>query len=173
MRLTGVIVSIALSLFAQALLARYTAGKLWVPDLVLVGVLYSGLRWGPVAGMLAGTVGGLSQDLMSGGPIIGVGGLTKTLIGFAVGAIGAQFVLVRPQARLVITALATVLHRLMMLGLYAAIDRPSGIPWKDILIQTAITAACALVAFQLTEAVPGALERGRANRRATLNRRKW
>jgi rod shape-determining protein MreD len=173
MRLTGVLVSISLSLLGQALMARYAVGVRWLPDLVLVGVLYSALRSGPVAGMLAGTIGGLTQDLMTAHQVIGVGGLTKTLIGFAVGAIGAQFVLVRPQARLIIAAVATVLHRLMMIGLYSVIDRPSGVPWTDILIQTAATAACALLAFQLTEALPGAIERNRSNRRASLSRRKW
>ena len=38
----------------------------------------------PVAGMLAGTLGGLLQDMLSGG-IVGVGGLAKTLVGFAAG----------------------------------------------------------------------------------------
>ena len=172
MRLTGVIISVTVSVLAQVLLSRYTAGERWIPDLVLVGVLFSGLRWGPVAGMLAGTVGGLIQDLISG-ETVGVGGLTKTLIGFAVGAIGAQFVLVRAQARMIITAVATVLHRLMILGLSSLLEGPSGVPWSDILIQTALTVVCALLAFQLTEAVPGAIERNRASRRATLSRRKW
>jgi rod shape-determining protein MreD len=173
MRLTGVIVTVTVSVLLQTLLARYTAGQRWMPDLVLVGVLFSGLRWGPVAGMLAGTTGGLIQDLIAGESIIGVGGLTKTLVGFAVGAIGAQFVLVRAQARVIITALATILHRLMILGLNALLEGPSGVPWGDILIQTALTALCSLVAFQLTDAVPGAIERSRASRRATLSRRKW
>jgi rod shape-determining protein MreD len=173
MRLTGVLVSVSVSIVLQALMARYAVGVRWLPDLVLVGVLYSGLRAGPVAGMLAGTIGGLVQDLMTANQVIGVGGLTKTLIGFAVGAFGAQFVLVRPQARLIIAALATLLHRLMMIGLYAVIDRPSGVPWSDILIQTGVTAVCAVLAFQLTEAVPGAIERNRSNRRASLSRRKW
>ena len=112
------------------------------------------------------------QDLIAQ-DIVGVGGLTKTLIGFAVGVVGAQFVLVRPQGRVVIVAVATIVHRLMMAGLYGAIGGRPGIVWSDILIQTGLNAAVALVAFQLTESLPGALERGRANRRATLNRRKW
>jgi len=172
MRLTGVLVTVAISLLLQTVLARYTVGVRWSVDLVLVGVIYSGLRWGPVAGMLAGTLGGLLQDLIAQ-DIVGVGGLTKTLIGFAVGVVGAQFVLVRPQGRVVIVAVATIVHRLMIGGLYGAIGGRAGIVWSDILIQTGLNAAVALVVFQLTESLPGALERGRANRRATLNRRRW
>jgi len=172
MRLTGVLITVGISVLLQTLLARYTVAAPWAVDLVLVGVVYAGLRWGPVAGMLAGTLGGLLQDLLSR-DIVGVGGLTKTLIGFTVGAVGAQFVLVRPQARVIIVAVATILHRLMMIGLYTLIEGGAGVPWKGVLIQTGLNAACALVAFQLTESLPGAVERGRANRRASLNRRKW
>ena len=172
MRLTGVLITVAISLLLQTVLARYTVGVRWSVDLVLVGVIYAGLRWGPVAGMLAGTLGGLLQDLIAQ-DIVGVGGLAKTLIGFAVGVVGAQFVLVRPQGRVVIVAVATIVYRLMVGGLYGAIGGRAGMVWSDILIQTGLNAAVALVLFQLTESLPGALERGRANRRATLNRRKW
>jgi rod shape-determining protein MreD len=179
MRLTGVLVSVSVAVLMQALIARYTAGARWTVDLVLVGVIYAALRWGPVAGMLAGTLGGLVQDLLAG-DVVGVGGLAKTLVGFAAGAIGAQFVLVRPQARMIIVAVATVLHRIMMLGLYSLIESADGgaqrwpaVPWTAILLQAGLNAACALVVFQATEVVPGALERSRANRRASLNRRKW
>lgn len=179
MRLTGVLITVSVALLLQALLARYTAGSQSTVDLVLLGVIYAGLRWGPVAGMFAGTLGGLLQDMIAG-DVVGVGGLTKTLIGFAAGAIGAQFVLVRPQARMIIVAVATVLHRLMMIGLYALIGsadatapRWPGVPWSAILIQTGLNAICALVVFQASEGLPGAIERSRARRRASLNRRKW
>ena len=41
-------------------------------------------RWrsAPVTGMLAGTVGGLAQDALAGG-IVGIGGMSKTIVGFA------------------------------------------------------------------------------------------
>ena len=56
-------------------------------NLVLVAVVYVALAYGAVTGMLAGTVGGLAQDALAGG-IVGIGGLSKTLIGFAVGRAG-------------------------------------------------------------------------------------
>jgi rod shape-determining protein MreD len=178
-RLTGVLITVSVALLLQALLGRYTAGGRATIDVVLVGVIYAGLRWGPVAGMLAGTLGGLLQDMMTG-DVVGVGGLAKTLVGFAAGAFGAQFVLVRPQARMIIVAVATVLHRFMMIGLYAVIGsagatgpRWPGVPWTAILIQTGLNAVCALVVFQASEGLPGAVERNRARRRASLNRRKW
>src|SRR5262245_32906322 len=172
MRLTGVLITVAVSLLLQTLVAHFFIAYEWMVDLVLVGVIYSGLRWGPVAGMLAGTLGGLVQDLISA-QTVGVSGLTKTLLGFVVGTVGAQFVLVRPQARVIIVAVATVLHRLMLLGLFGVIGGGTVVPWKAILTQTGLNAVCTLVGSQLTEALPGALERSRASRRAALSRRKW
>ena len=58
------------------------AGGTIAVNLVLVAVVYLALSYGAVTGMLAGTFGGLAQDALAGG-IVGLGGMTKTLIGFA------------------------------------------------------------------------------------------
>ena len=98
-------------------------------DLVLVGVVFAALQGGAIAGMLAGTIGGLLQDVLSGG-IVGVGGLAKTLVGCVTGVVGTQFVVARPSARAVIVAVATVVHRLVMVGLQALIDQQwPGVSW--------------------------------------------
>ena len=54
-------------------------------DFVLVGVVFAALQSGAVAGMLAGTIGGLLLDVLSGG-VVGLGGLVKTLVGCAAGS---------------------------------------------------------------------------------------
>ena len=178
MRLAWVLVTVVVAVVLQVTLARFTVGGRWTFDLVLVGVVYAALAWGPVAGMFAGTIGGLLQDVLSTG-IVGVGGLSKTLIGCAAGVIGTQFVLVKARARMIIVAAATVVHRLMMVLFYAVIDsaRPtshwSGVPWTAILAETAINSLVAFVAFQATEALPGMLARGRMSRRSSLSRRSW
>ena len=84
MKVTAVLIAVILSVVLQVTLARYTVGGRLVFDVVLVGVVYSALQWGPVAGMLAGTIGGLLQDMLAG-EIVGVGGLAKTLVGCAAG----------------------------------------------------------------------------------------
>ena len=173
MKLTAVVVAVLVSVILQVTLARYTVGGRWAFDLVLVGVVYVALRWEAVAGMIAGTVGGLLQDMLSGG-IIGVGGLAKTLAGFAAGIVGTQFVVAKPQARAVIVAGATVLHRGIMLGLQGLIDQKwPGWSWTAMLGETAINAACGLVAFHLTDALPNAFDRGRMSRRSSWGRRQW
>ena len=61
------LVTMTVAVGLQMVLARFTAGGHWPLDLVLVGVLYAALQWGPTAGILTGTVGGLVQDALSGG----------------------------------------------------------------------------------------------------------
>lgn len=173
MKLTSVLATVLIAVVLQVAFARFTVGGRWAFDLVLVGVVYAALRWEAVAGMVAGTVGGLLQDMFSGG-IIGVGGLAKTLAGFATGIIGTQFVIAKPYARAVIVAGATVLHRLIMLGLQALIDQQwFGVPWAAMLGETAINSVCGFFAFHLTDALPGAIGRGRMSRRSSWGRRQW
>jgi rod shape-determining protein MreD len=173
MRFASILLTVVVAVVLQVTLARYTVGGRWVFDFVLVGVVYVGLQWGPVAGLLAGTTGGLLQDVLAG-QIVGVGGLAKTIVGFGAGIIGAQFVLTRPQARTIIVIGATVLHRLLMLGLTALIDqRWPGVSWSAMLAETGINTLGAFAAFQATAALPGVIDRQRMNRRARLSRRQW
>jgi rod shape-determining protein MreD len=168
-----VLATVAVSVLLQLTLARYTVGGRWLFDLVVVGVVYAALYWGPVAGMLAGTAGGLIQDVLSD-DIVGTGGLAKTLVGFAAGVVGAQFVVAKPAGRTLVVAAASIVHRLVILALHALIDQHwSGVPWVALLGETGLNSLCALLVFQGTESLPGALARGRQSRRPRLSRREW
>ena len=170
---TLVIVTALAAVLLQVLLARYTVGGQWVFDLVLVGVVYAALEWGVVAGMAAGTIGGLLLDLASGS-VIGVGGLAKTLVGSASGAVGANFVVARPNAKVVIVAAATVVHRVLLVGLTALIDqRWPGMPWAAMLEEIVLNSLAALVLFHATQSLPEAVARARVRRRAWRGRPKW
>ncbi|MCC7009282.1 MAG: rod shape-determining protein MreD [Acidobacteria bacterium] len=173
MKLTAVLLTVVGATFLQVALARFTVGGVVVFDLVLVGAVFAALEWGPVAGILAGTVGGLLQDLLSG-DIIGVGALAKTLVGWAAGVVGAQFVLVRSHARMIIVAFATVVHRAMILMLRGLIDQHwPAVSWGAILAETGLNAAAALLVFYAIHMLPAAVERQRVNRRSSLSRRQW
>jgi rod shape-determining protein MreD len=170
---TTVFLAVLAAVLLQVALARYAVGGRWVFDLVLVGVAFAALQGGALAGMVAGTVGGLLQDVLSGG-IVGVGGLAKTVVGCVVGVVGTQFVLARASARMLIVAVATVVHRLVVIALLALIDLQwVGISWSSVLIEMALNAAAALVVFQAAQALPGALARQRMSRRSSLSRRQW
>jgi rod shape-determining protein MreD len=172
-KLASIFLTVLIAVVLQVTLARYTVGGRWVFDFVLVGVVFAGLQWGPVAGLIAGTAGGLLQDVLAG-QIVGVGGLAKTIVGFATGIVGTQFVLTRPQARTIIVAGATVLHRLLILVLTALIDQHwPGVSWGALLAETGINTLAAFAAFQATVVLPGAVDRQRMNRRTRLSRRQW
>ena len=94
MKAAGVILALAGALALQTTLAGLTIGGGTVVNLVLVAVVFAGLSYGPVPGLLAGSAGGLVQDALAGG-VLGIGGLSKTIVGFGVGVLGAQFIVAR------------------------------------------------------------------------------
>ena len=173
MKLTSILATVLVAVAVQILLSRFTIADRWVFDLVLVGVIYAALQWGAVAGMLAGTIGGLLHDVLSGG-IAGVGGLAKTIVGFAAGGIGTQVVVAKPHARMLIVAAASLVHRFILSGLESMIDQQwPAISTTALVSETLINALIGFVAFQVTEALPGAMARGRMSRRSSLSRRNW
>lgn len=164
---------VAVALILQVTLARYAVGGRWVFDLVLVGVVYAALYWGPTSGMVAATIGGLAQDALSG-EILGVGSLAKVVAGLGAGIAGAQFVVSRAGARLATVAVVTIGHRLLVTGLLALVDqRWPGLSWTAMLMEIVCNGVAGLVAFQLTELLPGAVRQTRERTRPSLSKRRW
>ncbi|HZR23434.1 MAG TPA: rod shape-determining protein MreD [Vicinamibacterales bacterium] len=164
MKIAGVAVAIAAALALQTTLGRFVLRGTVAVDLVLVAVVYVALTSGPVTGLLTGTVAGLIQDALSSG-VIGIGGLAKTVVGFLAGIIGTQFIVAQPLPRFVVFLSATVLHAVIFMGLYALLDlRHFGTPYAAVSGQAIGNAIIGVVAFQLVELLPGAVERRRAAR---------
>jgi rod shape-determining protein MreD len=160
-RAAAIILAVAASIALQTTLARYVRGTVAL-DLVLVVVVYVALTSGPVAGLLTGTFAGLIQDALSTG-VIGIGGLAKTIVGFVAGIIGTQFIVAQPIPRFFVFFGATVVHQIVFIGLYTLLDlRHFGAPYAAVAGQAAGNAAVGVVAFQLAELLPGAVERRRA-----------
>jgi len=172
MKAFGVIGVIVGSVALQMAFARFTVGGRWSIDLVLVAVAFIALKWGPGAGVIGGTIGGLTQDALSGGTI-GVGGLAKTIVGFFVGVIGSQFIVTRPAPRMLIVAGATLVNRLLVQAIVSAIALSwAGVRWPVMLTETALNALSAFVLFQSIDTVPALLRRG-PSRRSSFGKRKW
>jgi len=172
-KITRVFAVVFGAVLLQVALARYAVGGKYVFDFVLVGVVFAALQSGAVAGMLAGTLGGLLQDVLSGG-VVGVGALVKTLVGYAAGVFGTQFVVSKPNARALIVAGATLAHSLTAAGLQAVIDQTwPRVAWTAVFECVVINAVAGWLAFQLSETLPGAVARGRSRRRPSLSRRQW
>ena len=131
-------------------------------------VEFIGLTFGPVLGLLAGTFAGLVQDALSSG-VLGIGGLAKTIVGFAVGVVGAQFIVVSPLPRFLVFFLGASLHAGLLIGAYVLLDlRQFSPPYKMVAAQVAGHAAAnalvGVVAFHLLELLPGAWQRRKAGR---------
>jgi rod shape-determining protein MreD len=160
----GVILAITLALALQTTLGRFVIRGTVAVDLVLVVVVYVALTSGPVTGLLSGMVAGLVQDALSSG-VIGIGGLAKTIVGFLAGIIGTQFIVAQPLPRFVVFFGATILHAVVFIGLYAVLNlRQFGSPVAAVSGQAVGNAIVGVIAFQLVELLPGAVERRRAGR---------
>jgi rod shape-determining protein MreD len=172
MRTAGVLLALAGALALQTTLAGLTVGGATAVNLVLVAVVYVALAFGPVSGLLAGSAGGLVQDSLAGG-IVGIGGFSKTLVGFLVGVLGAQFIVAQPLPRLVMFVGATIVHELCYQALYALVEtRAFRMHWSATLMQAAINGIIGILAFQVVESGPGLIQRRRA-RGATLSKRRY
>jgi rod shape-determining protein MreD len=159
-----IILAVAVALALQTTLARYVVRGSIALDLVLVVVVYVALTSGSGAGLLTGAFAGLVQDALSS-DVIGIGSLAKTIVGFLAGIIGTQFIVARPLPRFVVFFAATLLHAVVFMGLYVLLDlRHFGTPIGAVAGQAAGNAVVGVVAFQLVELLPGAVERRRAAR---------
>ncbi|HWW88146.1 MAG TPA: rod shape-determining protein MreD [Vicinamibacterales bacterium] len=164
MKTAGAILAIAVALVLQTTLTRFVFRGTFAPDLVLVVVVFVGLMWGPVAGLLAGTVAGLAQDALTSG-VLGIGGLSKTIVGFLSGVIGTQFIVAAWLPRFVVFFGATAVNAAAFMGLYALLDlRHFGTPYARVAWEGLANAVIGLVLFQIVELLPGAVERRRVQK---------
>lgn len=135
-------------------------------DVVLILVVYVALTSGPTTGVVVGTVAGLVQDALSTG-IMGIGALAKTLVGFAAGRLGTQFIVTAALPRFLVFLGASLLHAALFMGLYTVLGlRSFEAPYGAVAGQAVGNAVVGVVAFQLIEALPGVLARRRLRARA-------
>ena len=164
MKAAGIILAVAVALALQTTLSRVAVRSTVAVDLVLVVVVYVALTSGPATGLLTGAFAGLVQDALSS-PVIGIGGLAKTIVGFLAGIVGSQFIVAQSLPRFVVFFGATVLHAIVFMGLYVLLGlRTFATPYAAVAAQAAANAVIGVVAFQLVELLPGAVERRKAQR---------
>ena len=166
MKALGVIVGLGLALLLQTTLGGISLEAGTRVNFVVIAVVFIALTMGPVTGLLAGAVGGIVQDAIAGG-IVGIGGISKTIIGFVVGVFGAQFIVSQPIPRFVIFVAATVVHELCFQSLYALAEAHGvRFHYREVLAQAAVNGIVGLVAFYLVENAPGMMQRRDARRSA-------
>ena len=90
------------------------------PDIPLIVVVMLALRRGPEFGCGAGFLAGLLQDAATGG-LLGVQALTKSVIGFGIGAVGSRLRVSQPLVQvpgLVVLSLVEGVARFALLQLF-------------------------------------------------------
>jgi rod shape-determining protein MreD len=161
----AVLLAVAFALALQTTLPRFPVAHRPALDFVLVAVVVTALVAGPVTGLLTGSVAGIAQDALAGG-VIGVSGFAKTVVGFLVGVIGRQFIVVQPVPRFLVFFGATAVHAVCFLGLYAMIDpRSMTVPYASLLGEAAANGVVGLLVFQAYELLPSVAQRRRTRRR--------
>jgi rod shape-determining protein MreD len=171
-KLAVVFAALVAALLFQTTVAGMTLHGGTLVNFVLIAVICIALSLGALTGLLAGAAGGLVQDAVAGG-VVGIGGLSKTLVGFLVGVFGAQFIVSQPLPRLVMFIGGTVLHELCFQSLYALVElRSVQFAWGTMLTQAAINGIIGVLALQILESAPG-LKQRREARRASFARRRF
>ena len=162
MKAAWVVLATAVAIAIQTTVDRWLAAG--AVDLVLVVVVYNALASGRVTGLLAGSFAGLVQDVLSGG-VLGMAGLSKTVVGYLAGIVGTQFIVAHSASRFVVFFLATVLNAVIFMGLYELLGlRHFGTPFAAVAGQGFGNAVIGVLVFKVVELLPGAVERRRAAR---------
>lgn len=170
----GIIVFAVLvaALLLQTTVAGFSLGAASSVNFVLIAVVYVALSMGALTGLLAGAAGGLAQDAIAGS-VVGIGGLSKTLVGFMVGVLGAQFIVSQPIPRFVMFVGATFLHELCFQGLHSLVEGQAfQFGYRSVLAQAALNGVIGILTFQVVEGAPGMMQRREA-RRSIFGRRRF
>ena len=113
MRAFLLLAALLAALLLQSALTQVAPAQARLFDPFLVVVVYCGLTFGETHGMLAGALAGWIQDVHFGGTVVGLSGLSKTLVGFGVGVAGARLLVGGTAQRLLILFAATLLDALL------------------------------------------------------------
>ena len=166
MRTLRVALAVVAALFVQTTLSPLLGRAAIVVDFGLVVVVFAGLTMGPAAGLLTGSVTGLVQDALAGG-VVGLSGLSKTLVGFASGVFGTMFIVTRPVPRYVVFFLASLVDAAILAGLHAVFDARSW-PYAATVARALFNAAVGVAVFLAVEFWPKFVERRKVGKGRTM-----
>jgi rod shape-determining protein MreD len=165
MRPVLVVLGLVVALALQTTFVATVAGSGAPIDLVLVVTIAVAISGGPVVGMLSGSVGGLFQDALSGG-VLGVGGVTKTLVGYFVGQLASHFMVARLWDQLLVFFFGSVIHSGLFIGIYGLLaDTGNLSSYPGVVVQAVVNAAIGVGLVGGLRMAPGAIERRRLRRR--------
>lgn len=152
MRLALTLVALLVALLMQSGLSLIAPGHARFVDPFLLVLVYCALTWGENYAMLAGAAAGWVQDAQFGGPIIGLSGLTKVLVGFGVGLGGSRFHLSEPGGRAAALVAATLLDAFIFQQLSAAFEvRTFELTTGTLLARCVVNASLGVLLYSLAD----------------------
>ncbi|HEY3119877.1 MAG TPA: rod shape-determining protein MreD [Vicinamibacteria bacterium] len=146
------LVGLLAALLMQSGLSLVAPGHARIVDPFLLVLVYCALTWGENYAMLAGAAAGWVQDAQFGGPIIGLSGLTKVLVGFGVGLGGSRFHLSDPGGRAAALVAATLLDAFIFQQLAAAFEvRTYELTVGTLLVRCVVNAGLGVMLYSLAD----------------------
>jgi len=152
MRVLGVGLSLVGAVVFQSALGRLlpTHGRVFDPFLILV--VFWALRRGEEHGMFVGLAAGWIQDALFGGPVAGIGALSKLLVGFVTGVAGSRLFIAGPGGRtllLLAAAFGDVALHQWLESLFEV--RSTSLSALGMLARTTLTAAVGAFVLEVAE----------------------
>jgi hypothetical protein len=121
-------------------------------DLFLIITVFVCLTRGPVPGMIVGAAAAWVQDVSYGGPVLGLIGLARVLVAFAVGHAGHRFVITSIPAQAATLFSASLLDVWLLSRFAAVFEVPlTGLPLLSLLGRAVVNAVVGTLAFRLIE----------------------
>ena len=152
MKAFGVVLALLAALVLQTALSRVLPGQARIFDPFLLVMVYYGLSGGETEAMVVGAIGGWIQDIQFGGSVLGLSGLTRVLVGFAVGTAGTRFHLTEPAPRVLVLFLAALADGLVFGSLASAFDvGVTRLSPLALFVRAGVTAAVGVLAFELVD----------------------
>jgi rod shape-determining protein MreD len=140
--------SIILAVVFQGVVPRFVPAFSYI-DLTLLVTVYFALMRDPALGMVVGWTAGLAGDFAPAmGHVAGVGGFSKTIIGYVVASVGVRVPLQGPFTRVLVIGLAALSNSLLFVGLHTVLDQETIVmmPLGEIARKVGMETAANLVA---------------------------
>jgi rod shape-determining protein MreD len=149
----------AILVLAITLGIQVAVGKIWTDanrylDLMLLPVIWYAIVKSPRSALLIGCASGLVQDAWFQAGVFGLSGFKRTLLGWALGALGSRVDLNSKAGRVTSGILVSAADSSLDLALRRLLDLESHSPGLvDIVIRAIITGILVTWSFALTERV--------------------
>lgn len=152
MKTFGIALTLLAALLLQTALTRVLPAQARIFDPFLLVMVYYGLSGGESRGMLVGALGGWIQDIQFGGSVLGLSGLTRVLLGFAVGMAGTRFHLSEPGPRALVLFMAALADALVFGALASAFDvGVTRVSPFSLLVRATVNATVGVLVFELAD----------------------